>query len=64
MADDYLDGGGISMAGGSFKVALRSFMSAGSWEMFTVTYTFKLRGNRINLVGYDRITVVRNSGQT
>ncbi|MBN8942918.1 MAG: hypothetical protein J0H01_25670 [Rhizobiales bacterium] len=64
VADDYLDGGGITISGGSFKVALRSFMSAGSWEMFTVTYTFKARGNRIDLVGYDRITVVRNSGET
>lgn len=64
VADDYLDGGGVTVAGGSFKVALRSFMSAGSWEMFTVTYTFKARGDRIDLIGYDRITVVRNSGET
>lgn len=64
VADDYLDGGGITVAGGSFKVALRSFMSAGSWEMFTATYTFKVRGDRIALIGYDRVTVVRNSGET
>ncbi|QCI69401.1 hypothetical protein E8M01_24730 [Phreatobacter stygius] len=64
VADDYLDGGGITVAGGSFKLAMRSFMSAGSWEMFVVTYTFKVRGERIDLIGYDRITVVRNSGET
>lgn len=62
--DDFIEGGGISMGNGTFKVRLRRFASAGSWGVETVAYTFKPRGDRIEMIGYDRTSTQRNSGET
>ena len=62
--DDVIEGGGVSMGNGTFKVRLRRFASAGSWGVETVTYTFKPRGDLIEMIGYDRTSTQRNSGET
>jgi hypothetical protein len=47
-----------------FQVRLNWFMSAGGWEMFNTTYTFQHRSGRFELIGYDRNTTHRGSGDT
>lgn len=44
------------------KVSLAVFMSAGGWDMSRITFTFRLDGGELRLIGYDRSTVTRNTG--
>jgi len=63
--DDYLDeGGGVSIKRGAVQVALHLFANAGGWTMGTVTYTFRWRHGRFELIGYDSDMTQRNSGET
>jgi hypothetical protein len=55
---------GIAIARGSFQVRLDWFMSAGGWGTFNTTYTFRHRSGRFELIGYDRFTTHRGSGDT
>ncbi|MBM1174103.1 hypothetical protein [Microvirga arabica] len=64
-ADDPFDKeSGIAIARGSFQVRLNWWMSAGGWETFITTYTFRHRSGRFELIGYDRSTTHRGSGDT
>jgi len=64
-ADDPFDKEiGIAIVRGSFQVRLNWFMSAGGWETFTTTYAFRHRSGRFELIGYDRNTTHRGSGDT
>jgi hypothetical protein len=61
--DDVLDEtGGVFIQRGTLRVALHFFASAGSWSMGTTTYTFRWRDGKFELIGYDRDTVMRNTG--
>ncbi len=55
---------GIAVVRDSFQVRLDWFMSAGGWETFNTTYTFRHRAGRFELIGYDRNTTHRGSGDT
>ncbi|MEE1655050.1 hypothetical protein VB618_02490 [Microvirga sp. CF3062] len=62
-ADDPFDKEiGISIVRDGFQVRLDWFMSAGGWETFNTTYTFRHKADRFELIGYDRNTVHRGSG--
>jgi hypothetical protein len=56
--------GGIAIERGTLLVSLHSFASAGGWTMSSVTYRFQFREERFALIGYDRHSVTRNSGET
>jgi hypothetical protein len=55
---------GIAVVRDGFQVRLDWFMSAGGWETFNTTYTFRHRSGRFELIGYDRSTTHRGSGDT
>jgi hypothetical protein len=64
-ADDPFDKDiGIATVRDGFQVRLNWFMSAGGWETFNTTYTFRHRSGRFELIGYDRDTTHRGSGDT
>ncbi|MBM6582859.1 hypothetical protein ILT44_21875 [Microvirga sp. BT689] len=54
----------IAVLRDGFQVRLDWFMSAGGWETFSTTYTFRHRTGRFELIGYDRDTTHRASGDT
>jgi hypothetical protein len=62
--DDPFEEGSLRIERGSLKVNLRVFMTAGGWEMSTITYTFRHRNDRFELIGYDRDVIHRASGET
>lgn len=63
--DDMLEEtGGVSVQRGTLRVALHFFASAGTWSMGTTTYTFRWQNGAFELIGYDRDSVMRNSGVT
>ncbi|MEJ0072224.1 MAG: hypothetical protein WDO24_29885 [Pseudomonadota bacterium] len=61
--DDYLEGGGVTIKGGTLRVALHLFMSAGGWSAGKVAYTFRFQHGRFELIGYDSDMIQRNSGE-
>jgi len=52
----------LSIERGAVKVGLALFMSAGGWDMSRITFTLRLEGEVLRLIGYDRSTVTRNTG--
>lgn len=55
---------GATIAGGSLRLKLRLFLSAGGWEMGDWTYTLRWQAGAFKLIGFDRDVVMRNSGET
>jgi len=55
---------GIAIVRDGFQVRLIWWMSAGGWETFNTTYTFRHKSGRFELIGYDRNTTHRASGDT
>jgi len=62
--EDMLEEGGVSVVRGTLQVNLHFFANAGSWEIGSTTYTFRWQGGRFELIGYDRSTAMRNSGDS
>lgn len=54
---------GLEIAGGSLKVRLELFMSAGGWSAGPYTFTLRHRDGAVRLIGYDHMNVQRNSGE-
>ncbi len=63
-ADPFDREAGIAIVRDGFQVRLEWFMSAGGWETFSTSYTFRHRTGRFELIGYDRNTTHRASGDT
>jgi hypothetical protein len=63
-ADPFDREAGIAVVRDGFQVRLDWFMSAGGWETFSTTYTFRHKTGRFELIGYDRSTTHRASGDT
>jgi hypothetical protein len=59
---DYLEDGGVVVAGGVMRVTLGLFYSAGTWETSSMVFTFRWQHGRFELIGYDHRTMLRNSG--
>lgn len=64
LSDALAEGTGVSIQRGALRVGLYSFSSAGSWSMGTTTFTFRWQEGDFALIGYDRDSMMRNSGQT
>ncbi|QCI64651.1 hypothetical protein [Phreatobacter stygius] len=62
--EDPLGDNAVTVARGVVKVRLGMFSSAGSWELSSTTYTLRYQGGSLRVIGYDRDTTMRNSGQT
>ena len=61
--DDTVDGSdSLAIERGAVKVRLNFFMSAGGWTMFNATYRFRYQNGRFELIGFDRVTTQRNTG--
>ena len=54
----------IAIANGNLKVGMHVFMSAGGWQMGGTTYTFRWQDGGFKLIGFDRDSTMRNSGET
>jgi hypothetical protein len=64
-ADDPFDKDiGIAIVRDGFQVRLNWWMSAGGWETFNTIYTFRRKSGHFELIGYDRNTTHRGSGDT
>jgi hypothetical protein len=63
-SDPFGEDGGLAIERGSLKISLFSFANMGGWDMGTTQFTFRWRGNSLQLIGYDRGNVKRNSGDT
>ncbi|MDR2875918.1 MAG: hypothetical protein LBV44_08330 [Methylobacillus sp.] len=59
---DPLANGDVSIERGDLIISLQYFMSCGGWGVPTVTYTFRLEGERFRLVHYGDLTLIRNTG--
>jgi hypothetical protein len=53
---------GIEIVKGTLRVKLQNFMTMGGWTSTNYTYTFRLRNNALDLIGYDEMDVTRNTG--
>lgn len=61
---DYLaEMGSVSTRRGAFKVTLHSFASAGTWEMGYTALTFRYQDGCFRLIGHDRSSTRRNTGE-
>ena len=49
---------------GNLGVKMHLFMSAGGWQMGGSAYTFRWQDGGFKLIGFDRDSVMRNSGET
>lgn len=49
---------------GALHVKMHLFMSAGGWQMGGSAYTFRWQDGAFRLIGFDRDSVMRNSGET
>lgn len=54
----------ISIRNGALNVKMHLFMSAGGWQMGGSAYTFRWQDGAFKLIGFDRDSVMRNSGET
>nr|WP_223963571.1 hypothetical protein [Burkholderia diffusa] len=61
--DDVLHEGNVSIDRGSLNLTLHRFASAGTWKMGDSTYTFRWQNQRFELIGYDEMSIMRNSGE-
>ena len=54
----------VAINGGTLRVKMHLFMSAGGWEMGGSAYTFRWQDGAFKLIGFDRDSVRRNTGET
>ena len=54
----------VAIANGNLKVGMHVFMSAGGWQMGGTSYTFRWQDGSFKLIGFDRDSTMRNSGET
>lgn len=54
----------VAIVGGTLRVKMHLFMSAGGWQMGGSAYTFRWQDGGFKLIGFDRDSVMRNTGET
>jgi len=65
MFDDPIDNasdGSLTIEKGVMRLNLGFWASAGTWDMFSRTFFFRLKGTQLGLIGYDNHHVHRGSG--
>lgn len=60
---DPLEDGGIAIKNGRLTVTLHYWLSCGGWGVQNHAYTFRLEGQRFRLIGSERVSYMRNSGE-
>jgi len=63
LADPLLDQGGIAITKGKLIIRLGTWLSCGSYSVTNSSFTFRLEGSRLRLIGYDYQQFSRNSGE-
>ena len=63
LEDPFLSSKGIEITKGLLKLSLRYWLSCGSWEININDYTFRLKNNQFELIGYDTFSLHRASGE-
>ena len=53
----------ISIKNNILKIKLNYFLSAGSWSVTQNTYTFRFQNQKLELIGFDNNSFMRNSGE-
>ncbi|MCW6028470.1 hypothetical protein K4043_10605 [Stenotrophomonas sp. SRS1] len=64
LSDVFEEGAGVSIVRGTLQTTLFFFSNAGSWSTGSASYTFRWQAGAFALIGYDRSSMMRNSGQT
>lgn len=59
-----LDDAQMIVENGVLKLSMPRFYSAGSWEMGRTSFTFRWQQGALRLIGFDRSTTHRASGET
>jgi hypothetical protein len=54
----------VKIAAGTLRVTMHLFLSAGGWRMGGSSYTFRWQQDAFRLIGFDRDSVTRNTGDT
>ena len=54
---------GINIKNHILRINFSYFLSAGSWEASEAIFTFRFQNNRFELIGFDNISFMRNSGE-
>ena len=54
---------GINIKNNILRINFSYFLSAGSWEASEAIFTFRFQNNRFELIGFDNISFMRNSGE-
>ena len=54
---------GINIKNHILRINFSYFLSAGSWEASEAIFTFTFQNNRFELIGFDNISFMRNSGE-
>ena len=62
--DDPLNLDDFAIRGGVLRLALNFWRSMGGWTTYSSTLSFRWDGQRFPLIGFDRETLRRNSGET
>ncbi len=57
---DPLEEGALKIERGRLFVTLHYWLSCGSWGTNTYTYTFRMEGQRVRLIGLDHSSFIRN----
>lgn len=55
---------GFGILNKALRVELTLFMSAGGWGSSNIAFIFRLDGDDLRAIGYDRTDIQRNSGET
>jgi hypothetical protein len=62
--DDPLDLEALTIRDGVLRLGLSSWRSMGGWTSFSSIFSFRWDGKQFQLIGFDRETLQRNSGET
>lgn len=54
----------VKIVGGTLRVKMHLFLEAGGWRMGGSAYTFRWQDGAFKLIGFDRDSLIRNSGET
>lgn len=54
----------VAIVGRTLRVKMHLFMDAGGWEMGGSSFTFRWQDAAFRLIGFDRDSIRRNSGET
>lgn len=60
---DRMAEGGVTIKRGTLQVAMQNWLSCGSYGVTNRTYSLRLEGARLRLIGYDRLDFMRSSGE-